>query len=99
MANGHAQVLNPLAAVPLRQGPPQQVVRPLLMSDSQCLSLMAAIKGGDSKEAVDWSINTLARVVVAIKGDAIGKEIERITRELENASRNESQRMAIGPAD
>lgn len=103
MSNGHAHVLNPLAAAAIAQNqrpqPPQRPQQLLLMTDIQCLSIMAAIKGGDPGDAVDWSVSALARTVIAVKSDAIGKEVQRLQMELANASSHESQRVATSETD
>lgn len=93
--NGHGQLLNPMAAAAIaqRQAPPQRPQQLLLMTDVQALSIMAAIKGGDPGDAVDWSVSVIARAVIAAKSDAIGKEVQRLQMEIADAAAHESRRL------
>lgn len=73
MANGHAIDLNKAANL----APPQTMRLPLLMNDIQCLALMAAHHGGTPQEAVEWSIETLARIVVAVQRGKINAAVSQ----------------------
>lgn len=78
--NQHAVMLDALAQ--------RQAVapRPLLMNDAQCLAIMAAARGGSPAEAVEWSMQALARIVVGLKNGQFDKAVRKEMEEQRHGS-------------